>query len=95
MSQCSGCGHEGKNGEIKCSECGKFYSRIAEIIAEHEAQEELHTFKGRCKQIWASNDIKQAFFAELRLFSAGLSKKGIFAIFVIFVFVFALIVTVL
>ncbi len=95
MSKCLTCGHEGNPGEMKCPECGGYYSRLAAIIAEQEAQEELQTFKGQCKRIWASEDVKRALSVELKLIWAGLSKKGVFALFVIFVFVFALIVTVL
>jgi uncharacterized membrane protein YvbJ len=95
MNKCSVCGHEGNQGEIKCTECGHFYSKIAEIIAEQEALEELQTFKGQCKRILRADDVKQALLTELKLIWMGLSTKGKFALFVIFVFVFALIVTVL
>jgi len=80
---------------MKCPECGNFYSKIAEIIAEQEAQEEMQTFRGRCKRILNSGDIKHELLAELKLIRAGLTKRGMFALFVIFVFVFALVVSVL
>jgi uncharacterized membrane protein YvbJ len=95
MNKCSVCGHERNDRDLKCPECGSFYTKIAEIIAEQEAQEELQTFRGRCKRILNSDDVKHELLAELKLMWAGLSKKGVFALFVIFVFVFALIVTVL
>jgi uncharacterized membrane protein YvbJ len=95
MKKCSVCGHQGNKGELKCAECGSFYSKITEIIAEQEALEELQTFKGQCKRILGSDDVKQALFTELKLLWMGLSTKGKFALFVIFVFVFALVVTVL
>jgi len=95
MNKCSVCGHERKGRDMKCPECGSFYSKIVEIIAEQEAQEEMQTFRGRCKRILSSDDMKQALLAELKLIKQGLSKKGMFALFVIFVFVFALIVSVL
>ena len=95
MNKCSVCGHERKDRDMKCPECGSFYSKIVEIIAEQEAQEEMQTFRGRCKRILNSDDMKQALLAELKLIKQGLSKKGMFALFVIFVFVFALVVSVL
>lgn len=95
MNKCSVCGHERNDRDMKCPECGSFYSKIAELIAEQEAQEEMRTLRGRCKRILASGDVKQALLAELKLVWTGLTKTGVFALFVIFVFVFALIVSVL
>lgn len=95
MNQCSVCGHQRNDRDVKCPECGSFYSKIAEIIAEQEALEEMQTFRGRCKKILASDDVKQALLSELKLIWAGLTKTGVFALFVIFVFVFALVVSVL
>lgn len=91
---CTVCGHKRHEGDVKCPKCGNFYSKIIEIIAEHEAQEEMQTFRGHCKRILASDDIKRALLAELKQMWTGLTKKGLFALFVIFVFVFFLIVTV-
>lgn len=95
MNKCSVCGHERNDLDMKCPECGSFYSKIAEIIAEQEALEEMRTFRGRYKRILASDNVKQALLAELKQMWAGLTKTGVFALFVIFVFVFALIVSVL
>jgi len=50
MNKCSVCGHERNDRDMKCPECGSFYSKIAEIIAEQEAREEMQTFRGRCKK---------------------------------------------
>jgi len=95
VNQCSVCGHQRNDRDVKCPECGSFYSKIAEIIAEQEALEEMQTFRGRCKKILASDDVKQALLSELKLAWVGLTKTGVFALFVIFVFVFALVVSVL
>jgi uncharacterized membrane protein YvbJ len=95
MNKCSVCGHERNDRDMKCPECGSFYSKIAEIIAEQEAQEEMQTFRGRCKRILNSGDVKRELVDELTLIRAGLTKKAMFALFVIFVFVFALVVSVL
>lgn len=95
MNKCPVCGHERNDRDIKCPECGNYYSKIAEIIAEQEAEEEMQTFRGRCKRILNSGDIKRELLEELALIKAGLTKKAMFALFVIFVFVFALVVSVL
>ncbi|MDP1663668.1 MAG: hypothetical protein Q8L79_00970 [Methylobacter sp.] len=95
MNKCSVCGHERNDRDMKCPECGSYYSKIAEIIAEQEAQEEMQTFRGQCKRILNSDDIKHELLAELRLIRSRLTKRGMFALFVIFVFVFALVVSVL
>lgn len=95
MNKCSVCGHQHNDQDLKCPECGTFYSKVAEIIAEQEALEEMQTLRGRCKRIFASDDIKQALMNELKQMWTGLTKTGVFALFVIFVFVFALIVSVL
>jgi uncharacterized membrane protein YvbJ len=95
MNKCSVCGHERNDRDMKCPKCGSYYSKIAEIIAEQEAQEEMQTLRGRCKRILGSDDIKQELLAELRLIRSGLTNRGMFALFVIFVFVFALVVSVL
>jgi uncharacterized membrane protein YvbJ len=95
MNKCSVCGHQRNERDIKCPECGSYYSKIAEIIAEQEAAEEMQTFRGRCKRILKSDDVKHELLAELKQIRAGLTKKGMFALLVIFVFVFALVVSVL
>jgi len=95
MNKCSVCGHERNDRDMKCPKCGSYYSKIAEIIAEQEAQEEMQTLRGRCKRIFGSDDIKQELLAELRLIRSRLTNRGMFALFVIFVFVFALVVSVL
>jgi uncharacterized membrane protein YvbJ len=95
MNKCSVCGHERNDRDMKCPECGSYYSKIAEIIAEQEAQEEMQTFRGRCKKIFNSDDVKHELLAELKLIRSQLTNRGMFALFVIFVFVFALVVSVL
>lgn len=95
MKKCSVCGHESNDGDMKCPKCGSFYSKIIEMIAEQEALEEMQTFRGQCKRILNSGNIKQALLDELQRIKSQLTPKGKFALFVIFVFVFALIVSVL
>lgn len=95
MKQCPACGHERNNTDIRCPECGSFYSKVLELIEEEALDEEKSTLRGRCKRILNSGNIKKAVRAELDSIIAGLSKQALFTLFVIFAFVFALIITVL
>jgi len=96
MSQCSSCGHERVEGEVVCPACGKFYSKIAELIAEEEAaEEEMQSLRGRLRRVVDADNVKAAIKAECKQVIAGLSTKARFTLFVIFVFVFALMISVL
>ncbi|MEQ1620876.1 MAG: hypothetical protein ABL919_05675 [Methylococcales bacterium] len=95
MKDCKYCGHAHTPGSNVCPACGKFYTKIAELIAEEEAEEERRSFQGRVKRIFQSDDIKVAVKLEFKQVISGLSGKAKFTLFVIFVFVFALIVTVI
>ncbi|MDD5410242.1 MAG: hypothetical protein PHF31_02335 [Methylobacter sp.] len=95
MNKCPSCGHERNDRDMKCPQCGSFYSKIDEILAEQEAYEEMHSFRGRFKRIIKSDNVKREVLAELKLIKAGLSKKSLFTIYVIIAFVFALVISVL
>jgi uncharacterized membrane protein YvbJ len=95
MNKCPSCGHERKDSDMKCPECGSFYSKIAELIAEEEANEEKHSFSGLCKRILNADDVKHELMVELNQVKAGLTKKAIFTIFVIIAFIFALVISVI
>jgi hypothetical protein len=95
VKTCPSCACQLDDSVLRCPQCGSFYSRIAAIIAEEEEQEQLQTFKGQCKRILQSGDIKNELLAEVRKFKAGLSKKSVFTLYVIMAFVFALVVSVL
>lgn len=95
MKKCSSCGHESDSSEIKCPACGSYYSKIIELIAEEEENEEQNSFKGRCKRIFHAENVRDELINELISIKAGLSNKARFTIFVVFVFIFALVVSVL
>ena len=95
MNKCSSCGHERNNRDMNCPQCGSFYSKVDEILAEEEANEEMHSFRGRCKRIISADDVKRELMVELMRVKAGLTKKSLFTIFLIIAFVFALVVSVL
>jgi hypothetical protein len=75
--------------------CGRFYSKVIELIAAEEADEERRSWRGRLKRIVDAEDVKAALKNEVKLAIAGLNTKARFTLFVIFAFVFALVVTVL
>jgi uncharacterized membrane protein YvbJ len=95
MNECPSCGRQRQNSKLKCPECGSYYSKLAAMIAEDEADEESRTFRGRCKRILSSEDSKNELLSELKLIKSGLSKKSLFTIYVILAFVFALVLSVL
>lgn len=95
MNKCPHCGHARSDAELKCPECGNFYSKVIELIAQEEADEELHSFGGQCKRILKSGNIKQELANEYQQFKAGLTFKAKFTMFVIIAFIFALTLSVL
>jgi hypothetical protein len=70
-------------------------AQIEQILAEENAQLELKSWRGKLKRIWKSDNRKQAMKAEIFAMWRGLSKKGIFTLFLIVAFVFALTFSVL
>jgi uncharacterized membrane protein YvbJ len=95
MKVCQFCGFERKDSDKKCPSCGGLNSTIAELIAEEEANIEKYSFKGRCKRILNAENSKDAFIHEVELIKFGLTNKGVFTIFLIVAFVFALVISVL
>jgi uncharacterized membrane protein YvbJ len=95
MNNCPSCGHQRVNNETRCPECGAYYSKIFELIAEEEAYELEHSFRGHWQKILNAADKKQAVSAEFKQFWTGLTVKAKFTLFVIFVFVFAMTAAVL
>ncbi len=95
MKKCPSCGYESNNNDMRCPECGSFYSKVIEMIDEVAADEEQKTLRGRCRRLLDSDDIKQAILFEWQQIKTDLSTQAWFALFVIFAFVFALIITVI
>lgn len=95
MEKCPACGNVRIQGAVKCQHCGRFYSKVIEIIAAEEAEEELLTFRGQCKRILQSGNIKGELRAEYQRFKEGLSRKGLFTLYVILAFIFLLTLSVL
>lgn len=96
MPQCPSCGFNNKDA-IKCTQCGRYFSKAMEIISTEAEQEELETFEGRWKRILQSGDIKNQAFTELQQFkeSLTLNLKGKFTLYVIVAFVFFITLAVL
>jgi len=49
----------------------------------------------QCLRIFRPGDVKQALMFELKQFIARVSRQGLFALFIVIAFIFALMVTVL
>lgn len=95
MKKCPVCGHENPLDETKCPKCGSYYSKIIELLDKEAADEEERSFRGQCRRIFQSGNVKLALKAEAERWWSGLGLRAKFTLFVIFVFVFALVVTVL
>lgn len=95
MKQCPSCGYVHKEDVLQCTQCGRVFSKVLDIIAAEAAAEELETFRGQCKRILQSGNIKQELLAEYQKFKDGLSRKGLFTLYVIATFIFLLTLSVL
>jgi len=69
--------------------------KIEQILAEENAQIEQNTWQGKLKRVWQSENRKIAIKAEVCTLLRGLSKKGIFTLFLIVAFIFMLTFSVL
>lgn len=69
--------------------------KIEQILAEENAQFEQNTWQGKLKRVWQSENRKIALKVEVCAMLRGLSKKGIFTLFLIVAFIFMLTLSVL
>lgn len=69
--------------------------QIEKILTEEAAQIEKNSWGGKLKRLWRADNKKQALKAEFFAMWRGLSKKGIFTLFLIVAFIFMLIFSVL
>lgn len=95
MPICPSCGFDNPNPEMRCPECGSFYSKAIELIEQEAAAEAAQTFRGQCQRILASGNIKQALLAEWQGQMDAMTPKAWFTLAVIFAFVFMMTLAVL
>lgn len=95
MRKCPQCGQHRKTDEYRCLSCGCFYSHLDEILAAEEAEQERQSVKGRLQHIMAANNSKQALFDELLNIKENTPTRTFLTLAFIFIFIFALIVSVL
>ncbi len=95
MNKCPQCGRPRKKDDLKCPVCDCFYSKLDEILATDAAEKERKSLKGRLKSIINADNPKQSLYNELQDIKENTPRKTMFTFFVIFVFVFALVVSVL
>lgn len=91
MKKCPSCGFENQKPDIRCPECGSYYSTIIELIDKEATEEEKNTWAARFRRILQSGNRRQAFVAEIRQITGELTVQAKLTLFVIFVFVFALV----
>lgn len=94
-NQCPQCGYRRQGEEKKCPKCDIYYSVIDEFLAEEEAKDERDLLKTRLKRIWRAQDRKQAFKAELKDYYSQMPKGSVFVLYVIAVFIFAMLMAVI
>lgn len=95
MNKCPQCGQQRKADEYRCPTCGCFYSQLDEILAAEEAEKKRKSFIGRLKAIRNAHNHKQALIDELGRVIQSTPNQTLFTFVIIFVFIFALIVSVL
>jgi hypothetical protein len=81
--------------DIKCAKCGNYFSKIIQLIEEEQAYEQEHSLQGSYQRVKDAPSLRHGLVAETKLFFSKLDKKAKFTLFVVFVFVFAMIVSVL
>lgn len=95
MNKCPQCGQQRKADEYRCLSCGCFFSQLDEILAAEEAEKERKSFKGRLKAIGNAENRKQALIDELNSIRQNTPNQTLFTFVIIFVFIFALFVSVM
>lgn len=95
MNKCPQCGQLRQADEYRCLACGCFFSQLDEILAAEQAEKERASFKGRLNAIITADNPKQAFITELQTLWKNTPPRTLFTLLVIFMFIFALIVSVL
>ena len=95
MNTCPSCGHQRLEHSLTCPECGRFYSKIIELIEQQALEEMQNTWQARWQRIYRADNKRHALRQEWQQLTAQLSSQAWLALTVIGLFVFALIVTVL
>lgn len=95
MNNCPSCGHQRQDASLTCPECGRFYSKIIELIEQEAAEEARWTWHSRWQRVIQASNRWNALRAEWQQITADWSKIVWFTLAIIALFLFALIVTVL
>lgn len=95
MNICPECGRRREGDEYKCPECDCYYSQLDEILAAEEAELERRSLKGRLRAVREADNSIEAFRNECRRLKENTPLRTKFTLLVIFIFVFALVVSVM
>ena len=91
MKKCPSCHYQVDTVDLRCSECGAYYSKIIELIEQEVADEEKYTLRARYRRILAAKTIKQGLLSEFSLLNSELSQQAKWVLLVIFIFIFAMV----
>jgi hypothetical protein len=72
-----------------------FTRKLTKFLPKRKRMKKSARFEGDVKESLTRGDVNRELLDELKLVKAGLTKKSLFAIYVIIAFVFALVVSVL
>ena len=95
IKKCVQCGHIRETLETRCPNCGSLNAKIDGILAREEAEHQRHTLAGRLKTLLNAENKREAFFVQFKSVKDSLPEQSLFILFVVFVFVFALIFSVM
>ncbi len=93
--KCSNCGFVREILESRCPECGSLNSKLDDMLAREEAEREHKSLKGKVKIIWQAPDRKAELLHQLSLYKQTLPDNAMVVLVVIFVFIFALVISVM
>lgn len=95
MNTCPSCGKQRLSTSLTCPECGRFYSKIIELIEQEAELEVQRSWYGRWQRLKQAATWREGIAQELRQITADWSLRTWFTLGVIALFIFALIITVL
>lgn len=95
QKKCVQCGYPKETLETRCPNCGSLNSKIDDILAREEIELQRHTLSGRFKAVLNAENRREEFFVHLKSIKESLPEQSLFIIFVVFVFIFALVFSVM
>jgi predicted ATP-dependent serine protease len=95
MTHCPQCQHQREGEEYKCPKCDCFYSALDEMLATEADEIKKRSFIGRLQAIKTASNSIEALKNEYQRLEDSTPYSTILALGVIFMFIFALIISVM